>query len=287
MMQFTAHNILLSSGEKTIPGDAVLLSESALWKSIVKTTDLFLPSTREERSRMRVADLGCLEGGYAVEFAKLGFQTLGIEARQDNLDKCNFVKSNLQLSNLEFVKDDVRNIENYGRFDIVLCYGLLYHLNDPVSFIRTLNRVTKKLLLLSTHYAPFHDVRYSLGFINNYFLAPLQKRTHFLERTKNYRLSAITEHEGYPGRWFREWSATAGKKKIERLLWASYNNSRSFWLTKKALISALADAGFPYVFEQFDYTGNGVDENYAEYFNRGMFVCLKNTQPAAGLSTEL
>ena len=73
MMQFTAHNILLSSGEKTIPGDAVLLSESALWKSIVKTTDLFLPSTREERSRMRVADLGCLEGGYAVEFAKLGF----------------------------------------------------------------------------------------------------------------------------------------------------------------------------------------------------------------------
>ena len=163
----------------------MLLSDSALWTSIVKTLDLFLPGDREERRRMRVVDLGCLEGGYAVEFAKLGFQTLGIEARQDNLDKCNFVKSDLQLSNLEFVKDDVRNVENYGQFDIVLCYGLLYHLNDPVSFIRTLNRVTKKLLLLSTHYAPFHDVRYSLGFINNYLLAPLQKRTHFLERTKN------------------------------------------------------------------------------------------------------
>jgi hypothetical protein len=32
----------------------------------------------------RIADLGCLEGGYAVEFARLGMNATGIEVRDSN-----------------------------------------------------------------------------------------------------------------------------------------------------------------------------------------------------------
>jgi SAM-dependent methyltransferase len=275
-MEFTAHNILLNNGKKTLSDKDILLSESAVWKSIVKSLDLFFPGTKEERKKLRVVDLGCLEGGYAVEFAKLGFDTLGIEAREDNLQKCEYVKSNLGLTNVNFVKDDVRNLANYGKFDIVLCYGLLYHLNDPIAFLKTVSECTNKLLFLNTHFATERDIRYGVGFINTYFIAPLQKRTKLFEFTKNHRLSPITTNEGYRGRWMKEWSKGINKSRLEKLLWASYNNDQSFWLCKKDLTMAMHDVGFNSVFEQFDYTGDIMPHNYTHYMNRAMFVAVKH-----------
>ena len=214
-MNFTAHNILLDNGKKTLDEKQILLADSAVWTSIKKTVNLFFPQSIEERKKLRVVDLGCLEGGYAVEFARSGFETLGIEAREENMIKCNYVKSNLKLPNLNFVKDDVRNLSNYGKFDIVLCYGLLYHLNDPAKFINTMSNCTNKMLLLNTHFAPEYDLRYNLGILNNKFIAPIQKRTKFLEYQKNYRLSKISKNEGYKGRWYREWNENEKKEKIE------------------------------------------------------------------------
>lgn len=278
LMKFTAHNVLLKNGQTTMGTDQVLLSESAVWKSIENTLQLLnlLPDSREERSKIRVADLGCLEGGYALEFARLGFDTLGIEAREENLVNCNYLKEDAGLSNLNFVKDDVRNLHNYGAFDIVLCYGLLYHLNDPVAFMNLLGKTTKKLLLLNTHFAPVRDVRYELGPINNFIIGPIQKRIKLLNFTRNYRLSKLTTNEGYKGRWYREWEQGANQKKIERLLWASYNNDRSFWLRKKDLTTVMHKAGFNSVFEQFNFTGDIMPDNYTDYYNRTMFLGIKH-----------
>ena len=277
-MKFTAHNVLLSNGQTTMGPEMPLLAKSAVWKSIVNTLQLLnlLPESAEQRRKIRVADLGCLEGGYALEFAKLGFDTVGIEAREDNLVNCNFLKEDAGLDNLNFVKDDVRNIGNYGDFDIVLCYGLLYHLNDPVAFLNLLGKHTTKLLLLNTHFAPIRDFRYELGPINNFIIGPVQKRMKSLASAQNYRLSKLTTNEGYQGRWYREWSPSAGQKKIESLLWASYNNDRSFWLKKTDLTKVMHKAGFTSVFEQFDYTGDIFPENYTDYHSRAMFVGIKH-----------
>jgi SAM-dependent methyltransferase len=275
-MTFTAHNVLLSNGKKTLNDNEILLADTAVWKSIENTLQLFFTGTKDERSKLRVADLGCLEGGYAVEFAKLGFETVGIEAREENIEKCNFVKADLGLANLSFVKDDVRNLANYGKFDIVLCYGLLYHLNDPINFLQIVSDCTNKLLFLNTHFAPERDIRYNLGPLNTYFIGPLQKRTHWFEYTKNFRLSPLCKNEGYRGRWFREWGEKTNKSKIEKLVWASYNNSKSFWLCKKDLTKAMHDVKFDSVFEQFNYTGDIMPDNYTHRFNRAMFVALKH-----------
>lgn len=142
-MNFTAHNIKLKDGSTTMNNGTPILAESAMWTSIAQTVDLFFPQTHAERATVKVADLGCLEGGYTAAFARMGFDALGIEAREDNVKNCNLVKENLGLPHLNFVKDDVRNMAKYGPFDISLCYGLLYHLNDPVSFLQTLSDSTK------------------------------------------------------------------------------------------------------------------------------------------------
>lgn len=275
-MQFTAHNVLLNNGKRTLSDQEILLADSAVWSSIKNTVDLFLPGTAQERSKLRTVDLGCLEGGYAAEFARMGFDSLGIEAREENIAKCNYVKEGLNLPNLHFAQDDVRNLANYGKFDVTLCYGLLYHLNDPVDFLGRISANTNKLLLLNTHFAPERDIRYELGPLNRYFIAPIQKRTKILEHQVNYRLSSITRNEGYRGRWFKEWTPGTDKRKIEKLLWASYNNSRSFWLCKKDLTQALHKVGFSSVFEQFNYTGDLFPDHYTQYYNRTMFVAVKH-----------
>jgi hypothetical protein len=276
-MKFTAHNILLSNNRRTIDGDQILLGESALWRSIEKSLNLFnlLPQSKEERQKLKVVDLGCLEGGYSVEFAKLGFNTLGIEAREENILKCNYVKSELNLQNLNFIKDDVRNLNQYGEFDIVVCYGLLYHLNDPIDFLKKISLATKKILFLHTHFAPEKDIRYDLGYLNSYIIAPLQKRIKLLNFSKNYKLSRLVQHEGYKGRWYNEWSDNSTKSKIEKQLWASYNNSKSFWLCKKDLTKAMHNVGFNNVFEQFNYTGDLISDDYTQVYNRTMFVGVK------------
>lgn len=82
---------------------------------------------------LRVLDLACLEGHYGIEFALHGAKVVGIEGRDANLAKAQFAKDALSLSNLELVRDDVRNLsrERYGEFDVVLCLGILYHLDAP------------------------------------------------------------------------------------------------------------------------------------------------------------
>lgn len=58
----------------------------------------------------RIVDLGCLEGDYTVEFARSGFDALGIEVRQGNFENCQRVKAGTNLSTLEFARDDVLNL---------------------------------------------------------------------------------------------------------------------------------------------------------------------------------
>ena len=81
------------------------------------------PCAEGDRSEIRIADLGCLEGGFAVEFARMGFQVVGIEVRENNIAACNYVKAHTSLPNLRFVHDSAWNIAQHGSFDAIFCCG--------------------------------------------------------------------------------------------------------------------------------------------------------------------
>ena len=73
-----------------------------------------------EKARYPIAGLLCLECGYSVGFARLGFQVLGVDVRASNIDACEYVKSRTSLANLQFVRDDVWNIAKHGKIDAVM-----------------------------------------------------------------------------------------------------------------------------------------------------------------------
>ena len=164
------------------------------------------------------------------------------------------MKSRVDLPQLEFVRDDVWNIAAYGAFDATFCCGLLYHLDKPVEFLKTLSRVTKRMLILQTHFAEAKD---SPSFIQPRRLRRALSRIFPLRNTgtTTHKLSYLKTNEGVPGRWFSEFRNQRAFRDRENRRWASWNNRTSFWIQREYLLQALRDAGFDLVLEQFDALG--------------------------------
>ena len=73
MVSFTHHNIRLDDGTLTKPEIGFLLSDSP-WFLAAKRIIEF--AFRGDIAGKRIVDLGCLEGGYTVEFARMGMEAL-------------------------------------------------------------------------------------------------------------------------------------------------------------------------------------------------------------------
>jgi SAM-dependent methyltransferase len=248
---FTAHNIRLDNGTLTKPERGRSMESYPWFVSARRILETVFPA---DRDNVRLADLGCLEGGYAVEFARMGFRVLGLEVRDTNFAACAYVKANTQLPNLEFVRDDAWNIARYGSFDVVFCCGLLYHLDRPRRFLELLGEVTRKLLIVQTHFAT--DAA-----------------------NPKFGDSVIAENEGLLGRWYTEFGSDDAFRVRDTMKWASWDNRQSFWIKREYLFQAIKDAGFDLVLEQYDGLGDDISgsmtSGYYKVSERGTFIGIK------------
>jgi SAM-dependent methyltransferase len=251
-MVFTAHNIRLLDGTETYPAAGCLVEELGKFRAAARMLNLVFPTGL---SGKRIADLGCLEGGYTTGFARLGMDATGIEIRDSNYQNCLYVKSRLNLPNLRFLKDDVNNLDKHGPFDAIWACGIFYHLDNPRSFMESIARSCTRVMLLETHFTYAH-------------------RTPAVEL---YKLSEVCEHEGLRGRWYHEHQDMA-RDELENLKWASWANQRSFWVQREYLLQLLQDVGFDIVLEQYDLMKNIVSgmEAYYHALDRGLFVGIKS-----------
>ena len=169
-------------------------------------------------SECRVLDLACLEGHYAIEFARHGSDVVGIEGRAEGVAKCDFVKAELGLTRAAFYHDDVRNLSarKYGEFDIVICSGLIYHLQaqDAWKLIRDMYTVCRGIVLIDTFVA--------------------------LAGRERVEVDGST----YYGHVYGEHSDTETAAEKQKKRWASLDNNTSFWFTEPSLLNLLARAGF-------------------------------------------
>jgi hypothetical protein len=69
MPEFKYQNIRLDDGTFTRPADEEHMGENPRFLSAMRMLDTVF---RPDKTGLRIADLGCLEGGYAVEFARKG-----------------------------------------------------------------------------------------------------------------------------------------------------------------------------------------------------------------------
>ena len=282
MVTFTAHNIRLDDGTYTKPEGGISTATNPTFKSAKRVLDLAFPGSK---TGLTIADLGCLEGGYSVEFARLGFETLGLDVREQNIEACRYVQSRVSLPNLNFARDDVWNIAKYGPFDAIFCCGLLYHLDKPKQFLEAVSAATKKVAILQTHFSRDSSSTRFFSMFPTLAMKAVARVTGF--RPDKFHLSRMTENEGLRGQWFMEFPEEKTFSKRESMKWASWDNRQSFWVQREYLLQAIRDVGFDLVMEQFDHLGPQIADNmlrgYYHTDRRGTFVGIKTTAaPPAG-----
>lgn len=246
-----AHNILLRDDVYTIGPNIV--SDDAGFK-LRRILQVVFDHTGGTVEGLRVLDLACFEGLYAIEFARHGAKCVGIEGREANIEKARFAKRVLSLDNLELVQDDVRNlsVEKYGRFDIVLCLGILYHLDVPdvFRFAERLGEVCGNICIVDTRIT-------------------LHPKTTYDYKGETYFGTKGEEHD--PG--------DSEELKRSRLSF-SLDNVDNFWLSRPTLYNVLSRAGFTSVYEC------NIPAEPDKPADRLTFVAVKG-QPAHVLSAPL
>jgi 2-polyprenyl-3-methyl-5-hydroxy-6-metoxy-1,4-benzoquinol methylase len=186
--------------------------------------------SKQKDQRFRLLDLACLEGLFAVEFARAGATTIGVEIREGHIEKARFAARALGLSNCAFVQADVRKMPDLGRFDAVLCAGILYHLDFPdcVTFLEDIAKRSSDLIIIDSHIAYDHIAESVLP------LAPMKE---YLFRDRPYRGREIIEHAWHVDQ----------QQKAQDHVWASIDNTRSVWLVEDDILAIMLNQGFSLV----------------------------------------
>lgn len=97
--------------------------------------------------RKRVLDVGSGPGHFTPIYTSRGCDVVALDGRADNIDECRRL-----YPLVRGVVGDVQSFDltTLGRFDVVHCLGLLYHLDSPVAALRSMARVCDGVLILET-----------------------------------------------------------------------------------------------------------------------------------------
>lgn len=138
----------------------------------------------EKWEQSTAVDLACHEGYFACHLAAKGVDVTGLEARQDHVDDANLIAQGMELDDKFRAKRvDVHDVmpEKYGRFDIVMMLGLIYHLENPVGAIRTAYSLTKDVCFIETQVAP--NLSGQLDWGNYQFVKPMMGSFAVIDET--------------------------------------------------------------------------------------------------------
>jgi SAM-dependent methyltransferase len=96
-------------------------------------------------------DMGCGVGYYSAMLQGLGLQVTATDARAENI-----AEARNRHPGIDFRVADAEDpsLAALGTFDLVVCFGLLYHLENPMRAIRNLRALTGKLLILQSMAVP-------------------------------------------------------------------------------------------------------------------------------------
>jgi SAM-dependent methyltransferase len=101
----------------------------------------------------RCLDVGCNEGYFSHLLYHRGARVRGIDIREQNIRRARAVQCILELdpARIEFSTDDVFIFDANGvMYDLTLCLGLVYHLENPMGMLRRLRGMTRGVCLVES-----------------------------------------------------------------------------------------------------------------------------------------
>jgi len=101
----------------------------------------------------RVLDIACNCGGFSIAAAQNGaHHVLGIDVTTKYIEQAELLKRALSLANTEFKLMAIEDLDpaDVGTFDVVLNFGILYHLENPVLAMKRVADVTANVMVVET-----------------------------------------------------------------------------------------------------------------------------------------
>lgn len=100
-------------------------------------------------------DLACSEGWFAQRLLDWGAaRVVGVDIRAENVRRAELVRDHLGIdrARLGFETIDVFDIDPaaLGSFDVVLCFGLIYHLENPIGALRVARTLTRDVCIVES-----------------------------------------------------------------------------------------------------------------------------------------
>lgn len=201
---------------------------------------------------VRALDLGSHEGYNSFDLYECGCrEVVGVELRDRLLRSAEETRRKLAYDGVRFVRADVREVDELGlgRFDLCLCSGLLYHMQNPYNLLKRIRNVCR-ILMLETHVSPPWHL---------YFLTRKKYRQNLSVRTHRVTLDG----HRFSGRLNvfppeQDMLETSG----------SIVSRCSFWLDRASLKAALELAGFRIVAFYYGSVPQGFPAIYVNHGSR-------------------
>lgn len=172
---------------------------------------------------LRILDLACGEGVYAIEAALHGAHVVAVDARLERMAFGAECAARHGLHDVRFEQGDVRRVTQatHGTFDAVFALGILYHLEAPDLFalLDAARGLCTGVFVVDT-------------------LVCVEPTAEVFHRERRYE-----------GEWVREHEDDDPDSVRQARLLRSIDNTFAFRLTKEALVRALHDAGWTSVLE--------------------------------------
>jgi len=167
------------------------------------------PLVREIKRSLQLEtalDVGCGAGYFCGVLQQEGFRVTGLDGRPENAALAESRNPGVPVfaSNVEDIA-----VCQYGPADVVFCFGLLYHLENPFLAVRNLYALTGRVLMVESMCLPGNypvmelrdecvtedqGLRYVAFYPSEPCLAKLLYRAGF---ARVYRLRGIPEHPAY------------------------------------------------------------------------------------------
>ncbi|HVE68199.1 MAG TPA: class I SAM-dependent methyltransferase, partial [Solirubrobacteraceae bacterium] len=94
-----------------------------------------------------VIDVGAGIGRLSEFFAQRGCRVTCVDGREDNVARLRELYPDRRAAVVDVQTDQLLE---HGRFDVVFAYGLLYHLADPLAFLRRAASICDELMIVET-----------------------------------------------------------------------------------------------------------------------------------------
>lgn len=106
-------------------------------------------------SYVTALDISCHEGFFSLILADHFQSVTGLDKNLESLDKANQISALLGHPEIRFENAAVEQWDENQGADFVLCFGLLYHVENPIQILRKLAALTKKVVCIETQVLPY------------------------------------------------------------------------------------------------------------------------------------